>query len=105
MLAEFRAKVAEGGLEQVVLDRLLERLAAGGLVRAAGRQRQLHAVEAAVASLNRLELAGIGPGGAGGAVRRAAALAGAADLRTGFHPPLRHPDDVVAAPAVAEETR
>ena len=59
VLAEFRAKVAEGGLEQVVLDRLLERLAAGGLVRAAGRQRtdSTH-VEAAVASLNRLELAG-----------------------------------------------
>jgi transposase len=39
VLAEFRAKVAEGGLEQVVLDRLLERLAAGGLIKAAGKQR------------------------------------------------------------------
>ena len=59
VLAEFRARVAEGGLEQVVLDRLLERLAASGLVKAAGKQRtdSTH-VEAAVASLNRLELAG-----------------------------------------------
>ena len=59
VLSEFRAKVAAGGLEQVVLDRLLERLAADGLVKPGGKQRtdSTH-VEAAVASLNRLELAG-----------------------------------------------
>jgi len=59
VLPEFRARVAAGGLEQVVLDTLLARLAAEGLVRAGGKQRtdSTHVV-AAVAALNRLELAG-----------------------------------------------
>ena len=59
VLAEFRARVAGGGLEQVVLDTLLARLAAEGLVKAGGKQRtdSTHVV-AAVAALNRLELAG-----------------------------------------------
>jgi len=39
VLAEFRSRVADGGLEQVVLDALLVRLAAGGLVKAGGKQR------------------------------------------------------------------
>ena len=49
----------EAGLEQVALDALLARLAAGGLVKAGGKQRtdSTHVV-AAVAALNRLELAG-----------------------------------------------
>jgi transposase len=59
VLAEFRGKVARAGLEQVVLDALLARLAADGLVKAGGKQRtdSTHVV-AAVAALNRLELAG-----------------------------------------------
>ncbi len=59
VLSEFRGKVAAGGLEQVVLGALLERLAAEGLVKAGGKQRtdSTH-VMAAVAALNRLELAG-----------------------------------------------
>ena len=59
VLAEFRARVADAGLEQVALDALLAELAAGGLVKAGGRQRtdSTHVV-AAVAALNRLELAG-----------------------------------------------
>jgi transposase len=59
VLSEFRARVAEGGLEQVALDALLERLAADGLIKAGGKQRtdSTHVV-AAVAALNRLELAG-----------------------------------------------
>jgi transposase len=59
VLAEFRGKVAEAGLGQVVLDALLAKLAAGGLVKAGGKQRtdSTHVV-AAVAALNRLELAG-----------------------------------------------
>jgi hypothetical protein len=59
VLSEFRGKVAEGGLEQVALDALLGRLAADGLVKAGGKQRtdSTHVV-AAVAALNRLELAG-----------------------------------------------
>ena len=59
VLAEFRGKVAEAGLEQVVLDALLARLAADGLVKAGGKQRtdSTHVI-AAVAALNRLELAG-----------------------------------------------
>jgi transposase len=59
VLSEFRGKVAEGGLEQVALDALLGLLAADGLVKAGGKQRtdSTHVV-AAVAALNRLELAG-----------------------------------------------
>jgi transposase len=59
VLAEFRARVADGGLERVALDALLAKLAAGGLVKAGGKQRtdSTHVV-AAVAALNRLELAG-----------------------------------------------
>jgi transposase len=59
VLAEFRGKVAEAGLELAVLDALLARLAADGLVKAGGKQRtdSTHVV-AAVAALNRLELAG-----------------------------------------------
>jgi transposase len=61
VLSEFRNKVADAGLEQVVLDALLARLAASGLVRAGGKQRtdSTHVI-AAVAALNRLELAGEG---------------------------------------------
>ncbi len=59
VLAEFRARVAGVGLEQVVLDALLERLVSEGLVKAGGKQRtdSTHVV-AAVAALHRLELAG-----------------------------------------------
>ena len=59
VLAEFRGRVAEGGLEQVALDTLLAKLAAEGLIKAGGKQRtdSTHVV-AAVAALNRLELAG-----------------------------------------------
>jgi transposase len=59
VLTEFRAKVAQAGLEQVALDALLARLAADGLVKAGGKQRtdSTHVI-AAVAALNRLELAG-----------------------------------------------
>jgi transposase len=57
--AEFRAKAAAAELEAVPLDALLERLSADGLVRAGGKQRtdSTHVI-AAVAALNRLELAG-----------------------------------------------
>jgi transposase len=59
VLAEFRGRVAGAGLEQVALDALLAKLAAGGLVKAGGKQRtdSTHVI-AAVAALNRLELAG-----------------------------------------------
>jgi IS5 family transposase len=59
ILSEFRARVAGGGLDQVVLDALLERLAADGLVKASGKMRtdSTHVVSA-VRDLNRLELAG-----------------------------------------------
>jgi transposase len=58
VLAEFRARVAGAGLELAALGALLERLAADGLVKAGGKQRtdSTHVV-AAVAALNRLELA------------------------------------------------
>ena len=59
VLAEFRGRVARAGLEQVVLDALLAKLAAAGLVKAGGKQRtdSTHVI-AAVAALNLLELAG-----------------------------------------------
>jgi transposase len=59
VLSEFRGRVADGGLDQVVLDTLLERLAADGLVRAGGKMRtdSTHVISA-VRDLNRLELAG-----------------------------------------------
>jgi Transposase domain (DUF772) len=59
VLAEFRLRVAGARLEQAALDALLARLAADGLVKAGGKQRtdSTHVV-AAVAALNRLELAG-----------------------------------------------
>jgi transposase len=59
VLVEFRARVADAGLELVALDALVERLAADGLVKAGGKQRtdSTHVI-AAVAALNRLELAG-----------------------------------------------
>src|ERR1017187_9798189 len=59
VLPEFRDRVAAAGLEQVVLDTLLERLVAEDLVKAGGKQRtdSTHVV-AAVAALSRLELAG-----------------------------------------------
>jgi Transposase DDE domain len=58
-LSEFRARVAAGGLDQVVLETLLERLAADGLVGAGGTMRtdSTHVISA-VRDLNRLELAG-----------------------------------------------
>jgi transposase len=59
ILSEFRARVATSGLDQVVLDTLLQRLAAGGLVAAGGKMRtdSTHVI-AAVRDLSRLELAG-----------------------------------------------
>ena len=59
VLSEFRNRVEDAGLEQVALDALLTRLAAGGLVKGGGKQRtdSTHVI-AAVAALNRLELAG-----------------------------------------------
>src|SRR5712691_424154 len=59
VLSEFRSRVADAGLEEAALDALLERLVSGGLVTAGGKQRtdSTH-VTAAVAALNRLELAG-----------------------------------------------
>lgn len=59
VLSEFRARVAGGGLDQVVLGTLLERLAADGLVGAGAKMRtdSTHVISA-VRDLNRLELAG-----------------------------------------------
>ena len=59
VLAEFRARVAGAGLEQVALDALLARLVSEGLVKAGGKQRtdSTHVV-AAAAALTRLQLAG-----------------------------------------------
>jgi IS5 family transposase len=59
VLSEFRARVVGHGLEQRVLDLLLEALKAEGLVGAGGKARtdSTHVVSA-VRDLNRLELAG-----------------------------------------------
>ncbi|HEY0700079.1 MAG TPA: transposase [Micromonospora sp.] len=59
VLSEFRTRVVEHGLEQRVLDLLLERLVADGLLASGGRARtdSTHVI-AAVRDVNRLELAG-----------------------------------------------
>ncbi|HEY2834033.1 MAG TPA: transposase [Sporichthyaceae bacterium] len=59
VLSEFRTRVVEHGLEQRVLDLLLDAVKAVGLVAAGGRQRtdSTHVISA-VRDLNRLELAG-----------------------------------------------
>ncbi len=59
VLTGFRARLLEHGLEEKILDLLLERLTRLGLVSSGGRQRtdSTH-VLAAVRSLNRLELVG-----------------------------------------------
>jgi transposase len=88
VLSEFRGKVAGAGLERLVLDGLLERLASDGLLKPGGKQRTDSAhVIAAVAALNRLELAGE-------SVRAAAEALAAA-----------HPEWTAQVPDVGEWTR
>ena len=91
VLPEFRGKVAEGGLEQVALDALLGRLAADGLVKAGGKQRtdSTHVV-AAVAALNRLELAGESVRAALEALT-AKSRSSTPASRTGSDPPMTSP--------------
>src|SRR5215204_4772329 len=59
VLSEFRARLLEGGAEQMLLERMLERFGERGWVKARGRQRtdSTH-VLAAVRVLNRLECVG-----------------------------------------------
>jgi transposase len=59
VLSEFRGRAAEHGLEEAALDALLEKLAAGGLLRPGGKQRtdSTHVI-AAVRALHAIELAG-----------------------------------------------
>ncbi|WP_435613858.1 transposase [Streptomyces sp. 1222.5] len=58
-LSRFRARLAGGGMERVLFDRLLEHCRGAGLVKAGGKQRtdSTHVVSA-VRDLNRTELAG-----------------------------------------------
>lgn len=59
VLSEFRSRLLEGGVEQRLLDHLLERLKEKGVIKARGRQRtdSTH-VQAAIRQLNRLERVG-----------------------------------------------
>ena len=59
VLSEFRDRLLEGGAEQLLLERMLERFAERGWVKARGRQRtdSTH-VLSAVRVLNRIELVG-----------------------------------------------
>jgi hypothetical protein len=59
VLSEFRTRVTEHGLEDAVLDALLDRLTADGLLKARGKQRtgSTHVI-AAVRGLYTIELAG-----------------------------------------------
>lgn len=58
-LSRFRARLAGGGMERVLFDRLLEHCREAGLVKAGGKQRtdSTHVISA-VRDLNRTELAG-----------------------------------------------
>lgn len=59
ILSDFRARLVAGEAEQLLLDALLERCQAAGLVKPRGRQRtDSTAVLAAVRALNRLDLVG-----------------------------------------------
>src|ERR671916_221422 len=59
VLSEFRARLLEGGAEARLLEKLLERCQALGLLKARGRQRtDATHVLAAIRLLNRLELVG-----------------------------------------------
>ena len=59
VLSEFRARLLEGGAEERLLERLLDRCQARGLLKARGRQRtDATHVLAAIRLLNRLELVG-----------------------------------------------
>jgi transposase len=59
VLSEFRTRLVAAGAEELLLDRLLARLVADGLVKAGGRQRtDSTRVVQAVRALNRLELVG-----------------------------------------------
>jgi transposase len=59
ILSEFRARLINGQMEQRLLDRLLERLKAQGLLRERGRQRTDSTyVEGSIRQLNRLERVG-----------------------------------------------
>ena len=59
VLCEFRARLLAGGQDQRLLEILLERLGAGGLIKSRGKQRtdSTH-VLAAIRTLNRLEFVG-----------------------------------------------
>jgi transposase len=59
VLSEFRDRLIAGGMEQQLLDLLLERFRERGLLKARGKQRSdsTH-VQAAIRNLNRLELVG-----------------------------------------------
>jgi transposase len=59
VLAKFRTRLADHGMERIVFDRLLEHCKAAGLLAAGGKQRtdSTHVISA-VRDLNRLELAG-----------------------------------------------
>ena len=99
VLAEFRGRVADAGLEQVVLDALLA--PAGGRRPGQGRRQAAHRLDPCDRRGGGAEPAGAGrrerAGRAGGADRGAPGLGGAAGLRARFRPPLRHPDDLLAA--------
>src|SRR3954451_13540340 len=59
ILSDFRARLVAGEAEQLLLDALLDRCKAAGLVRARGAQRtDATGVLAAVRALNRLDLVG-----------------------------------------------
>src|ERR1022692_3846701 len=97
VLAEFRARVAGASLEQVVLDALLERLAAGGPGQ--GGRQAAHRLYSCGRGGGGTEPAGAGRGkraGRAGGAGGAPGLAGAAGLRARFRPPVRHPDDLLA---------
>jgi transposase len=59
VLSEFRGRLVAGSTEQLLLDTMLERFQAAGLLKARGRQRtDSTAVLAAIRTLNRLECVG-----------------------------------------------
>ena len=105
VLPEFRAKVADAGLEQVPLDALLERLASDGLVN--GGREAAHRFHARGRGGRGAEPAGTGPGERPGRGRgpdgRAPGLGGRRPARERLGAEVRYPDPRLESSRLEEE--
>ena len=105
VLSEFRTRLVEHGLEELVLDALLVRLGELGLVTAGGKQRtdSTHVISA-IRDLNRGGAGrGVGTGVCGGAGGRGPRLAHPGHRRARLEPALRAPGRFLAAAHLTDQ--